>query len=703
MKKRIIVTFLVMLIMMFWANSLALAQKSPRDDFDFSRLRKIEMPDIKQAELKNGMKLLLVEDHQYPTIDLRAMIGVGSIYEPEDKIGLAAVTGTVLRTGGTETMSGDDIDQILETLGARVETKIGQNSGYVYVSVLKEDIGKGIDILSDILMHPAFAEDKIKLARIEQRAMISRRNDNVWSISNREFSSIIYGKSSPYARYPEYATIDAISRDDIVSFYEKYFHPNNIIFAAWGDFKTADMRKQLETAFAAWQPEVIEFPSKPKVDYQYKQSVHFVQKSDLNQTNIQMGHIGGMLDNPDYPALTVMNQILSYDRMFKVIRAQEGLTYAPWGYYGAQFDHPGVFNCGTQTKSATTVYAIRMMLDEVKRMTQEEVTDEELARAKDAYLNGYVFNFDSKEKIIQRMMTYAYFDYPMDFIERTKNGIEKVSKADVLRVAQTYLRPDELQILVVGKQEDFDEPLSTLGQVHEIDITIPHPKAETPVATRESLAKGRQWLEKAADQLGGLAALQNVQNVVAKMKIVQSTPMGEMTMDAEATMVYPDKICMQMNTPGGEVTIVMTGDDAWMTTPQGTMPAPAPVTHNLKGAMVRDMVTLAKIIDDLKVQYIGENTFCDNTVTELLISHEDQTFSMYIDKTTELPLGVKYNTMGQQGPVDVSEQFLDYREIAGMKLPFKTLAFNKENKISETTTQSVQVDAPVDMGMFARK
>ncbi len=473
-KNNIHFQFLIILFLMgFLLNNIAIAQKGPKDQFTFPQLHKIEMPSVKKAVLKNGMKLYLVEDHQYPTIDLRAMVGVGSIYEPADKIGLASITGTVLRTGGTDTRTGDEIDLLLETLGASVETSIDQGSGYVYVSVLKEDIDKGIEILADILMHPAFRQEKIDLAKIEQRSMISRRNDNVWEITGREFGSLIYGKTHPYARYSEYANIDAITREEIVAFYKKYFHPNNIIFAAWGDFKSEDLQKKLENVFAGWPATKIELPAKPKVDYDYKYTVNYVQKPDLNQTHIQMGHIGGMMNDPDYPALTIMNQILSRDRMFKVIRTQEGLTYAPWGYFGAEYDHLGVFNCGTQTKSQSTVYAIRLMLKEVKRMTEEQVTDEELVRAKDSYLNGFVFNFDSKAKIVNRMMTYAYYNYPMDFIDRIKEGVEKVTKSDILRVAKKYLHPDEIQILVVGKQEDFDEPLSVLGQVNEIDITIP--------------------------------------------------------------------------------------------------------------------------------------------------------------------------------------------------------------------------------------
>jgi len=477
--RKIIVFFLVMPILMslFIAN-ITLAQKGPKDEFTFSPLRKIEMPSTQEVELKNGMKLYLIEDHQYPTIDLQAMVRVGSIYEPIDKLGLAIITGKVLRNGGTEKMTGDEIDQLLETLGASVETSIGRDSGYVSVSVLKEDIDKGIDVMSDILMHPAFRQEKIDLAKIEAHSMISRRNDNVWNISGREFTSLIYGKASPYARYAEYATVDAITRDDIMAFYNKYFHPNNIILAVWGDFNAKDIQNKLETTFADWQTSKIDFLLKPEVNYQYRYTVNFVQKSDLNQAYIQMGHIGGLMNDPDYPALVIMNQILSWDRMFKILRTQEGLTYNPWGYFGAEYDYPGIFSCGTQTKLKSTVYAIRLMLKEVKRMTEEEVTDDELIRAKDNFLNSFIFNFESKEQIIDRMMTYAYYDYPLDFIDQLKEGVEKVTKADVLRVTKNHLHPDEMQILVVGNSAEFDEPLSVLGTVNEIDITIPAPKAE---------------------------------------------------------------------------------------------------------------------------------------------------------------------------------------------------------------------------------
>lgn len=464
------------LILALWAPA-ARAQKSPKDKFEFPALNPIKMPKIEILELANGLNVFLVEDHDFPTIDIRAVVRIGSVYEPAEKVGLAAITGTVLRSGGTASKTGDEIDRELESLAAIIETYIGQSSGGFVASMLKEDVDRVLAILTDILANPAFREEKIELAKIQQRTGISRRNDEVSAIARREFWKLVYGATSPYARQPEYATIDAVQKADIIRFYQRGFYPNNTLMTVWGDFAMDAMSEKLKNTLGTWPRGTPDIPPLPEVTYEYKYTVNCIDKPDVNQSNISLGHIGGLMNNPDYPALSVMNNILSWERMFKKIRTDEGLAYNVWGTYGASYRHPGIFSCAAQTKSESTVYAIELMIEEVRRITKEEVSDEELARAKDRYLNTYVFNFDSKDKIVNRLMTYAYNDYPMDFMETIKTGIEKVTKADVLRVAKDYLQPDKVQILVVGNKEAFDKPLSTLGEVNLIDITIP--QAET--------------------------------------------------------------------------------------------------------------------------------------------------------------------------------------------------------------------------------
>ncbi len=449
------------------------AQKSPKDKFTYGPLNPIVMPEVEKAELPNGLKLFLVEDHEFPTINLWILVRAGSAFEPSSKVGLASITGSVLRTGGSKSKSGDQIDKELDTLAASISSGISTNLAYLSVSALRESFDPALAILSDILREPAFAEDKIELAKIQQRTSISRRNEDISAIRSREFAKLIYGKDNPYARHTEYRSIDAVTRQDIIDFYSRFFHPNNAWVAVCGDFKSKEMVEKIAAALGKWERGTPSADPWPKVNYQEKYTVNFIDKPDVNQSSIMLGHIGGLMSSPDYPALTIMNQILSFERMFKRIRTDEGLAYSVWGSYGAGYVHPGVFSCGAQTKSQSTVYAIELMLKELKHIMEQEVGDDELARAKDGYLNSYVFNFETKSQIVDRMVAYAYYGYPIDFMEQIKSKVEKVTKADVLRVARTYLKPDKVQILVVGKKEDFDKPLSTLGDVNIIDITIP--------------------------------------------------------------------------------------------------------------------------------------------------------------------------------------------------------------------------------------
>jgi zinc protease len=446
-------------------------------ELTYPALGDIRMPDVKRVTLANGMQLFLLEDHELPLINMSAMIRTGSVYEPAGKVGLADITGTVMRTGGTTTRTGDEIDEQLEQIAASVETGIGEGSGSASVSVLKEDIETGLVILADVLINPAFARDKIELAKIQHRSDISRRNDNVRQIVGREFNKIIYDPQSIYARQTEYATIDSITRDDLVAFHKKFYRPNSMMLAVWGDFDADRMVAMIEKAFSEWEKADVEIPAVPKVQYEFKPTVNLIRKEDINQSCIQLGHIGGLMSDPDYFALLVMNRALS-DRVFKNVRSREGLAYSAYGSYDAEYDHPGVFVVSCQTKSGATVYATRAMMNEVRKITESEITDEELALAKDGFLNSFVFNFESKGEIIERLMTYEYFGYPADFLLKIKANVEKVTKADVLRVAKKHLHPDKLQIIAVGRPDDFDQPLSALGPVNEIDITIPTPQEQ---------------------------------------------------------------------------------------------------------------------------------------------------------------------------------------------------------------------------------
>jgi predicted Zn-dependent peptidase len=251
-----------------------------------------------------------------------------------------------------------------------------------------------------------------------------------------------------------------------------------MMLAVWGDFQIQEIIPKIEQAFSNWERVDAVPVNMPEVHYAFRSTVNQIQKDDINQSNVFLGHIGGMKNDPDYFALIVANEILGAPftgRLFKNVRSRQGLAYSTFGHYSANYTYPGLFYVGCQTKSASTVKAIGAMLNEVRQMTLSEVTDEELAIAKESFLNAFVFHFDTQGEIIGRLMTYAYYDYPADFLQQIKENVEKVTKQDVLHVARKHFKPDAMQILVVGRTQDFDEPLSALGNVQEIDITIPEP------------------------------------------------------------------------------------------------------------------------------------------------------------------------------------------------------------------------------------
>ncbi|MFH1716449.1 MAG: pitrilysin family protein, partial [Planctomycetota bacterium] len=374
----------------------------------YPKLRDIEVPEVKRVTLDNGMRLFLLEDHELPLVSVSVMIRAGSVYEPAEKVGLASITGMVMRTGGTATKTGDEIDEELESIAASVETGIGLDSGSASMSVLKQDLDTALAILADVLRNPAFREDKIQLAKMQHRSSIARRNDSVGGIAGREFEKLIYGPDSVYARQTEYATIDSISRDDLIAFHKEFFGPNNMMLAVWGDFDTDEMIRKIEKAFEGWEKVDLQLPDVPKVKYEFRKTVNVVRKDDVNQSNIYLGHIGGLRSDPDYFALIVMNRILGggfTGRLFKNVRSRQGLAYSVFGSYSANYEYPGEFYVGCQTKSESTAHAIRAMLKEVEQMRESEVTDEELAIAKDSFLNSFVFNFDSKGEIVNRLVT----------------------------------------------------------------------------------------------------------------------------------------------------------------------------------------------------------------------------------------------------------------------------------------------------------
>lgn len=448
------------------------------DSFVFPELNPIKLPEIQQIKLDNGMRLYLLEDKTLPLIEASVRVHGGSYLDPVEKLGLAEICGDLLRIGGTSRWTSDQLDEALESIGASAETSTDIIATSLKVSMLSKYTDLAVEVMAEILQRPVFEQAKFELELTGIRSAISRRNDQPDKIGEREFEKIIYGKDSVYARHYEHATVNAITRDDLKAFHQRVFRPENVQMAIWGDFDSKQILELINKHFATWEKGKEPLPEFPKVDYRFDARTDFVDLPEVNQSNVYIGHLGGRLTDEDHPHRIVMNNILGVgfgSRLFKQVRSKAGLAYSVYGVFTANLSYPGTFYNYVSTKSESTAKAIRMIIDEVRRLQKEEPSAEELKLGKDRYLNTFVFNFDSKSEVVERLVYYDFFGLPVDFLNKQKEMVEKTTAADVTAAANKYLKPDSLRILVVGSVKNLDEPLANLknGEPQAIDITIP--------------------------------------------------------------------------------------------------------------------------------------------------------------------------------------------------------------------------------------
>jgi zinc protease len=449
----------------------------------YDRIKAPKLPEFhpqlpERFVLPNGMVIFLQVDHELPIIDGFARIRGGSRDVPVAKAGLMDLYGDVWRTGGTKSKTGDELDDFLEARAAKVEADAGLDSTALSFACLKNDFDSVFQAFVDVLRNPEFRENKLELTRQQMMTAISRRNEDVDGIASREAQKIGYGADSPYARVPEYWTVAAVTRQDLIDWHKHHVAPKNIILGISGDFDAAKMKVQLTALFADWQAGVRTEPTAVMIPAP-KPGIYFANKEDVNQSQIQIVAAGIRRDDPDFFAVRVLNEVLSggfASRLIKELRTRQGLAYSVDGGIESAWDHPGLLRLSMGTKSESTVKAVQGMKAEMERLFKEPPTDKEIQQAKDQILNSFIFRFDSKDKILQEEMLYEYYGFPLDYLDKYRVNIEKITATDVSRAAKRLVETNKFAVLVVGNEKEFTTPLTTLGPITKVDITIP----ETP-------------------------------------------------------------------------------------------------------------------------------------------------------------------------------------------------------------------------------
>ena len=442
----------------------------PIDELKFPPLQ-FSPRQASERSLSNGLTVFLLEDHELPIVSAFAMLRTGGRYEPEPQLGLASLTGTVLRSGGTQTLSPNQLNEKLEFISASLETSIGDSAGFASLSALSKDLETGLDLLSQVLRQPAFDPQQIDLAKDRVRESIRRRNDFPGSIASREFSKRLYGERHPLARTVELEHLERIDREDLLNFHARFYHPNNLTLGVAGDFESNRLMELLEKYFGDWPAQPV--PTEPAAQDLTgpKPQIFYIFKN-VNQVNLRIGHLGIRRQNPDFFAVTVMDSVLGRgfsSRLFREVRSRLGLAYSVASNYGAGFRDRGLFTISLESKSESTAEAVQAVIAQVEKLRSQQVEPEELAIAQESVLNRFVFAFDSPGEIVNRQVRYRFFDLPPDYLMTYRDRVAEVSFQDVARVARQYLHPERLVILAVGPEQTRSQ-LAQLGEVKEIPL-----------------------------------------------------------------------------------------------------------------------------------------------------------------------------------------------------------------------------------------
>ena len=417
--------------------------------------------DQYRVELKSGPVAYVAEDRELPLVTISIIVRTGDWVEPEGKEGLTDFCGSLLTKAGTESRTAQELEERLAFLAANLGSSIQGAQGSVALNLLSKDLDEGLAILREVLTKPRFQQDRIDLQKRQTMQAIKQRNDDSASIEDIEQGFLCYGEKFWDNRHQTAASIESITRDNLLAFHQRWFFPGNFTVAVSGDFDRTDMIAKLEKLFGDWPWTGTPPPPIPQDIAMAAPGIYLVDKS-VNQGRVSLLLPGISRDNPDYLPLLVMNDILGgggfSSRLVNRVRSDEGLAYSVGSIFQGGIYFPYAFRAAFQSKSRTVAYATSLIIEELKRIAAEPVKDQELADSKRGYVDRLPRNFASKGQVVGVFAGEEFTGRRQNdpqFWQQFTTRINAVTKEDVQHVAKKYLTTDRLVILIVGEKEEI--------------------------------------------------------------------------------------------------------------------------------------------------------------------------------------------------------------------------------------------------------
>ena len=669
--------------------------------------------------LPNGLRVFVVSDHREPAIAARLVIlSAGSLNDPANTPGVAAMTANLL-TQGTEKRSEQDIAQAIDFVGGALSASADKDDTTVSVNVVKKDVELGMDLMSDVVLHPAFKQEELDRQVQQLLSNLQLQYSDPNYLASAVFNRVVF-KGSKYGLPSEGTPESAkkFSRDLITKFHDDTFVPNQSLLAFAGDISPDEAFTLAEKYFGGWAQKQVgavtaAAPEKPSGIH-----IWLVDKADAVQTQIRVGRPGIRRDDPDYIPLVVTNRIFGggYDsRLNTEVRVNRGLTYGASSAFSSM-KYAGAFRANTFTRTEATVEATKLVVDLIGKMSTGEVTPEELNFAKDYLAGVYPIQSETAGEVVNRVLTVAEYGLPEDYNDTYPDRIRAVDTAAVKQMSSRYMNAKDLDIVLAGNVGQFrdelkkDFPDATIDEIafNDLDLLAPDLRtakaAAVPAATPESLSRGNEILKAAADAAGG-PALSSVDSLEITSTGKGFSPRGDVAIELKMLIAFPDKSRSEVKMPFGTIVQAFDGKAGWVQAPQGIMDLPPEYVSQFRRAnalsggwgLYRDFLN-----GQVKAQYLGEEDSGGKKLVAVQWNSSDGPIKLYFDPSSHLLVGAHFESITTQGPVETDQQWSDFRTIEGRQFPYESVVYRNGAKFSETTIQSVTVNPHPDPSVFSK-
>jgi len=683
---------------------------------------RVKFPSYAMKTLANGLQVVAVSHHEQPAVSLRLIVRAGGAQDPDDKPGVADLLASLLDQG-TATKSAEQIANSIDSIGGALSTGAGADLCYVNAVVMKDSFGFGLDLVSELAQHPAFAKEEIERQRQQALSGMRVSYDDPEFLANAVFDRLVYGVH-PYGR-PQGGTPDSlagVTREDLLAFHQKWFGANNAILAIVGDVTPDEAFTGAERAFGAWGRTTAEIagPADPPAP---ARRVVVVDKPGAVQTEIRVGNVAIPRKHDDYMALDLATKILGGEganRLHRVLRSERGLTYGASADFNA-LKQSGNIVAQTNTRSETTGETLRLMVDEVWKMTRERVGDRELKGAQEYLTGSFPLTIETPSQIALQILNAVFYGLNLNDLQTYRERVGAVNADDVQRAARNYMRPDRLTVVLVGDASAFLKQLPGAGfdkfdviPASDLDLMsadlrkkpVPSRVRYQPAvyvtpgagqAARPAKDSAKVLLDKAIAAKGGLSKLQGIKTVRSEGTMIVTDLAGPVPFKVVANIEYPDRFRIDADMPGGKVAQVYAAGRYWIVEPDGKVSElPEEGRPEIKASVQRDLIAVLVKAGTGKL-VVREVDSDESVLAGLELSGGDmRPLTIFVNRDTGLIDRLRYD--GPDGRVE--ERFSDYRSVDGIQIPFHTVVRRKGMTSIERDVKTIKFNVPLAPGIF---